>query len=120
MRSLIVGTGSYVPAKKLTNADIEKIVETSDEWIVERTGIRERRVAAPDEATSDLAFHAATRALEMAKVDPADLDLIAMGTITPDMPWPASAALLQARLGNKKAFAFDVSAAWAPIRSRAS
>jgi 3-oxoacyl-[acyl-carrier-protein] synthase-3 len=111
MRSLIVGTGSYTPEKKLTNADLEKFVETNDEWIVERTGIRERRIAAPEQATSDLAFEASKRALEMAKVDPADLDMIVMGTITPDMPWPASAALLQARLGNKKAFAFDLSAA---------
>jgi 3-oxoacyl-[acyl-carrier-protein] synthase III len=113
MRSLITGTGSYAPSKRLTNADIERIVETNDEWIVERTGIRERRVAAPEEATSDMALAAAQKALEMAKVDPADLDLIVMGTITPDMPWPSSAALVQGRLGNKKAFAFDVSAACA-------
>ncbi len=111
MRSLITGTGSYAPSKSLTNADLEKIVETSDEWIVERTGIRARRIAAPDEATTDLALKAAERALQMAKVEAADLDLIVMGTITPDMPWPSSAALLQGRLGNKKAFAFDVSAA---------
>jgi 3-oxoacyl-[acyl-carrier-protein] synthase-3 len=113
MRSLIVGTGSYAPAKKLTNADLEKIVETNDEWIVERTGIRERRMAAPEEATSDLAFEASKKALAMAQVDAADLDLIVMGTVTPDIPWPASAAILQGRLGNKKAFAFDVSAACA-------
>jgi 3-oxoacyl-[acyl-carrier-protein] synthase III len=113
MRSLIVGTGSYVPAKKVTNADIEKIVETSDEWIVERTGIRERRMCGPDEATSDMAVEAARRALQMANVDAADIDLIVVGTITPDMPWPSVAALVQGRLGNKKAFAFDVSAACA-------
>src|ERR671930_2383555 len=113
MRSLIVGTGSYAPSKKLTNADLEKIVETNDEWIVERTGIRERRMAAPEEATSDLAFEASKKALEMAQVDAADLDLIVMGTVTPDIPWPASAAIVQGRLGNKKAFAFDVSAACA-------
>jgi 3-oxoacyl-[acyl-carrier-protein] synthase-3 len=111
MRSQIVGTGSYAPQKVLTNRDLEKLVETSDEWIVERTGIRERHVAGPEEATSDLAHAAALRALEMAGVDPAELDLIAMGTITGDMPWPATAALLQGRLGNRRAFAFDVSAA---------
>jgi 3-oxoacyl-[acyl-carrier-protein] synthase III len=113
MRSLIVGTGSYAPTKKLTNADLEKIVETSDEWIFERTGIRERRMAAPEQATSDMAFEAAKKALEMAKIAPADVELIVVGTITPDMPWPSAAALVQSHLGNKKAFAFDVSAACA-------
>ena len=111
MRSIITGTGSYAPEKVLTNKDLEKIVDTTDQWIVERTGIRERHVAATDEATSDMAYAAAMRALDMAKVDPKDLDLIVVGTITGDMPWPATAALLQGRLGNKKAFAFDVSAA---------
>jgi 3-oxoacyl-[acyl-carrier-protein] synthase-3 len=113
MRSLVVGTGSYAPTRVMTNAEMEKIVDTTDQWIMERTGIRERRVAAPDEATSDMALQASTRALEMAKVDPKDLDLIVMGTVTGDMPWPATAAVLQGRLGNKKAFAFDVSAACA-------
>jgi 3-oxoacyl-[acyl-carrier-protein] synthase III len=113
MRSQIVGTGSYAPEKVLTNAELEKLVETSDEWIVERTGIRERHVAAPEEATTDLALAASRRALEMAGVDAKDVDLIILGTVTPDLPWPASAALLQDRLGNKKAFAFDVSAACA-------
>jgi 3-oxoacyl-[acyl-carrier-protein] synthase III len=111
MRSIIVGTGSYSPPKVLTNLDLEKLVDTTDQWIVERTGIRERHVAGPEEATSDMAYKAALRALEMAKVEPADLDMIVMGTITGDMPWPATAALLQGRLGNKRAFAFDVSAA---------
>src|SRR3990172_7894605 len=113
MRSLIVGTGSYSPEKVLTNADLEKFVETNDQWIVERTGIRERDVGAPDQASSDLAFEASKRALEMAGVSAADVDLIVLGTITGDMPWPSTAALLQGRLGNKKAFAFDVSAACA-------
>jgi 3-oxoacyl-[acyl-carrier-protein] synthase-3 len=113
MRSIITGTGAYAPAKVLTNKDLESIVETTDEWIVERTGIRERHLAGEGEATSDMALQAAKRALEMAKVDPKDLDLIVMGTITGDMPWPATAALLQGMLGNKKAFAFDVSAACA-------
>src|SRR5512133_1937462 len=89
MRSRIAGTGSYAPEKVLTNADLEKIVDTNDEWIVERTGIRARHVASAEEATSDLALVAARRALEMAKVDPAELDLIVMGTITGDMPWPS-------------------------------
>jgi 3-oxoacyl-[acyl-carrier-protein] synthase III len=113
MRSLIVGTGAYSPEKVLTNADLEKIVETNDQWIVERTGIRERRMARPDESTGDMSIVAAQRALEMARVAPEDLDLIVVGTITPDLPWPSTAALLQGRLGNKKAFAFDVSAACA-------
>ncbi len=113
MRSLIVGTGSYAPSRILTNAELEKVVDTTDQWIVERTGIRERHIAAPEEATSDLAFHAATRALEQAQLDPKDVECIVMGTVTGDMPWPATAAVLQGRLGNKKAFAFDVSAACA-------
>src|SRR5574342_1374731 len=111
--SRIMGTGSYAPERVLTNADLEKMVDTNDEWIVERTGIRERRMAAPEQATSDLALAASGRALEMAGVDPKDLDLIVLGTVTSDMPWPAAAAVLQGRLGNKKAFAFDVSAACA-------
>jgi 3-oxoacyl-[acyl-carrier-protein] synthase-3 len=113
MRSLITGTGSFAPAKVLTNKDLESIVDTTDQWIVERTGIRERHVAAEGEATSDMALAATKRALEMAKVDPKDLDLIVVGTISGDLPWPSTAALLQGMLGNKKAFAFDVSAACA-------
>jgi 3-oxoacyl-[acyl-carrier-protein] synthase-3 len=88
-------------------------VDTNDAWIVERTGIRARRMAAPEQVTSDLAFEAATRALEMAKLAPEDVECIVMGTITGDMPWPSTAAVLQGRLNNKKAFAFDVSAACA-------
>ena len=113
MRSFIAGTGSYAPEKVVTNRDLEALVDTTDQWIVERTGIRERRVAAPEEATSDLALRASQRALESAGLDAKELELIIMGTVTPDMPWPASAAVLQGRLGNKKAFAFDVSAACA-------
>ena len=113
MRSRIAGTGSYAPQKVLTNADLQKMVDTTDEWIVERTGIRERHVAAPEEATSDMAVAAAERALALAGWAATDLDLIVIGTITPDMPWPSTAALVQARLGAKKAFAFDVSAACA-------
>jgi 3-oxoacyl-[acyl-carrier-protein] synthase-3 len=113
MRSLIVGTGSYAPDKVVTNADLEKIVETNDQWIVERTGIKERRVVAEGEATSDLAYRAAVRALEDAKLDPKDVEAIIVGTITPDYPFPSLATVLQGKLGNKKAFAFDVSAACA-------
>ena len=113
MRSFIAGTGSYAPDKILTNADLEKMVQTSDQWIVERTGIRERHIAAPEQATSDLAFEAAKRALADAALAPEDLEMIVMGTVTPDYPFPSAAVVLQARLGNKKAFAFDVSAACA-------
>lgn len=112
-RAHILGTGSYVPEKILTNLDLMKIVDTSDEWIVERTGIRERRMAAPHEATSDMAVAAALRALEMAQTRPEDLDAVIMGTITPDTPMPACAALVAHKLGAKKAFGFDLSAACA-------
>jgi 3-oxoacyl-[acyl-carrier-protein] synthase-3 len=113
MRSLVVGTGSYAPAKVVTNADLEKLVETNDQWIVERTGIRARRVAAPEEASSDLAVKASLRALEMAKVAPEEVEAIIVGTITPDYPFPSAAAVIQGKLRNKRAFAFDVSAACA-------
>ena len=113
MRSVIAGTGSYAPERIVTNAELEKMVETSDQWIVERTGIRERRVAAPEQASSDLALVAAGRALEAARLDPKDLEAIIVGTVTPDYPFPSCAAVLQGRLGNTKAFAFDVSAACA-------
>lgn len=113
MRSQIVGTGSYAPSRVLTNADLEKIVDTTDDWIVERTGIRQRHITADGEATSDMAYAAAVKALEMADLRPQDVEMIAVGTISPDMPFPATAALVQNRLGNKKAFAFDLSAACA-------
>jgi len=113
MRSIVAGTGSYSPEKVLTNADLEKLVETNDQWIVERTGIRERHIAAPEQATSDLAIVASQRALEMAKLAPADVEAIIVGTVTPDYPFPSVATVLQGKLGNKKAFAFDVSAACA-------
>ncbi len=111
LRSRIIGTGSYLPEHVLTNAEIERMVETSDQWIVERTGIRERRIAAPSEATSDLAAVAARRALESAGVRPSEVDVILVATATPDMLFPATACLVQARLGATRAFAFDVSAA---------
>ncbi len=113
LRSQIIGTGSYAPEKVITNKDLEKLVETSDEWITERTGIKERRQASDDEASSDMAVKAAIRALEMARTQPEELDMIVVGTISPDMPMPACAAFVQAKLGAKKAFAFDVSAACA-------
>lgn len=112
-RTHIIGTGSYAPARVLTNQDLERLVDTSDTWIRERTGIQERRQAAPDEATSDLAVNASRHALEMAGVAPGDLDLIVVGTVTADMPMPSCAALVQSKLGAKRAFAFDVSAACA-------
>ncbi|TYP00251.1 3-oxoacyl-[acyl-carrier-protein] synthase-3 [Geothermobacter ehrlichii] len=111
LRARITGTGSYLPKKILSNHDLEKMVDTSDEWITTRTGIRERRVAADSEATSDLAVNAARRALEMAGVAPEEIDYLVVGTITGDFPWPATACLVQDRLGAKNAFAVDVSAA---------
>ena len=107
----ISGVGSYVPAKILTNADLEKLVDTSDEWITSRTGIQERRLAANDEFTSDLATQAATRAMERASVTAEQIDLIITATITPDMPFPSTSCLVQQKLGAKRAAAFDVEAA---------
>ncbi len=107
----ILGTGSYLPSRVLSNFDLEKMVETSDEWIRTRTGIRERRLAAGGEFTSDMAVAAARRALEASGTRPEDLDMIVNATITPDMPWPSTACLIQEKLGAAKAFAFDVSAA---------
>jgi 3-oxoacyl-[acyl-carrier-protein] synthase-3 len=109
----IIGTGSYVPEKVLTNADLEKLVETSDEWIITRTGIRERRIAAADEATSDLAAKAAQAALENAGITAADVDLIIVATITPDMFFPSTACFVQKKIGATQAACFDVSAACA-------
>ncbi|MBE0595809.1 MAG: ketoacyl-ACP synthase III [Desulfuromonadales bacterium] len=111
MKARIIGTGSYLPEKILTNIDLEKFLDTSDEWIFSRTGIRERRVAAAGEYTSDLAVHAAHRAMEMAGVTAAEIDLIVVGTITGDFPWPATACLVQHKLGATQAAAFDISAA---------
>ena len=107
----IAGTGSYLPDKVLTNADLAQFVDTSDEWIAARTGIRERHVAAEGETTGDLAFHAATRALEAAGVQASELDLIVLGTTTPDLIFPSTACLLQHRLGANGCPAFDVNAA---------
>jgi 3-oxoacyl-[acyl-carrier-protein] synthase-3 len=109
--SRIAGTGSYLPERILTNADIEKIVDTSDEWIRDRTGIRERHIAADDETTGDMAFIAAQRAMEAAGVEPEEIDFLALGTTTPDLVFPSTATLLQKRLGLKEVGAMDINAA---------
>ncbi len=106
-----LGTGSYLPEKILTNKEMEQIVDTTDEWIVTRTGIKERRVAAPTQTTSDMSVEAAKKALANAGLKPTDLDLIIVATITPDMPTPATACLVQNKLGAPQAAAFDISAA---------
>ena len=107
----IAGTGSYVPEKVMTNADLEKIVDTTDEWIVSRTGIRERRMAAADEATSHLATKAALKAMEQAGVIAGEIDLIIVATISPDTFFPSTACYVQQNLGAVNAVAFDISAA---------
>lgn len=107
----IIGTGSYVPEKILTNAALEKLVDTSDEWIVSRTGIKERRIAAAHESTSDLAIKAALAAMENAGVTGEEIDMIIVGTFTPDMLFPNTACLVQKGIGAKKATCFDLSAA---------
>jgi 3-oxoacyl-[acyl-carrier-protein] synthase-3 len=108
--SRITGTGGYLPAKILSNRDLESLVDTSDEWIVARTGIRQRHIAADGEFTSDLALHACRAALAAAGRRPDDVDLIVLATSTPDMVFPSSACLLQAKLGVKRGAAFDVQA----------
>jgi len=108
-----IGVGKYLPKKILTNADLERMVETSDEWITTRTGIKERRLSAKNEATSDLALKAAKAALKDAKLNPRDLQLIIVATITPDMQFPATACFLQNALSAKDATCFDISAACA-------
>jgi 3-oxoacyl-[acyl-carrier-protein] synthase III len=110
MHSRIVGTGSYLPAHVLSNHDLARRVDTSDEWIRARTGIRERRIAAPGEKTSDLAEHASRAALAAAGIAPADVDLIVVATTTPDMVFPSTACILQSKLGAVGGPAFDVQA----------
>jgi 3-oxoacyl-[acyl-carrier-protein] synthase-3 len=107
----ILGTGAYFPKKVLTNADLEKIVETSDEWISTRTGIKERRISEKDEYTSDLAYKASLEALKAAKISPEQIDLILVATITPDMFFPSTSCFLQKKLGNTSVPAFDLAAA---------
>lgn len=107
----ILGAGSYVPRRVLTNKDLEAMVETSDEWIVTRTGIKERRMSAEGETTADLACEAAKRALASSGVDASEIDLIVVATITPDSTFPSTACVVQERLGMKKAAAYDLAAA---------
>jgi 3-oxoacyl-[acyl-carrier-protein] synthase-3 len=111
LRTRILGTGSYLPDRVLSNEDLEKIVDTTHDWILERTGIRERRIASEKEATSDLAYIAAERALETAGMKASELDLILVATATPDMIFPSTACIVQDRLQARQAFAFDISAA---------
>ena len=111
MKSRIVGTGRAVPEKVLTNADIEKIVDTTDEWIMARTGIKERRIAAENESLSTFAIPAAEQALEMAGIPGEDVDLVICATVCPDMFFPATATLIQNHIGARRAAAFDLSAA---------
>jgi 3-oxoacyl-[acyl-carrier-protein] synthase-3 len=110
-RAEIKSLATYVPPRVLTNADLEKLVDTSDEWILQRTGIRERHIVDPGVATSDLAKEAALEAIRRAGITPADIDLIIVGTVTPDMLFPSTACLLQTKIGATKAWGFDVSAA---------
>ena len=107
----VLGTGSYLPDRVMTNADMEKVVETTDEWITSRTGIRERRIAGEDEQTSDLAAKAGRIALEQAGIAPTEVDLILVATASPDMFFPATACLVQSTLGARKAACMDISAA---------
>ncbi|MBX3022332.1 MAG: ketoacyl-ACP synthase III [Bdellovibrionales bacterium] len=110
-RSRIAGTGSFLPEKRLSNHDLEKMVETSDAWIVERTGIRYRHLAEDGVNTSDLALQAARKALDEAKLAPTDLDMILVATVSPDMPMPNTACILQHKLGARDCMAVDISAA---------
>ena len=107
----IISVGSYVPERVLTNAELEKMVETSDDWITSRTGIKERRIAAENQFTSDLAAQAAMRAMQNGGIRPDQIDLIIVATITPDMPFPSTACLVQQKIGARRAAAFDVEAA---------
>jgi 3-oxoacyl-[acyl-carrier-protein] synthase-3 len=110
MYSRIAGTGSYLPGKILTNRDLERMVDTSDEWIVARTGIRQRHIAADDELASDLGLRAAQRALEAAGIGPEDVGLVIFATTTPDMIFPSTACIVQSKLGVRGGPAFDVQA----------
>lgn len=111
LRAKIISTGSYTPERILTNFDLEKMVDTSDEWITERTGIKERRIADDDQAASDLAYEASKRALKAAGLKAKDIHLIIVATVTGDMPLPSTACILQDKLGIKDAAAFDINAA---------
>jgi 3-oxoacyl-[acyl-carrier-protein] synthase-3 len=111
MRTVVLGTGSELPSKVVTNAALEHLVDTSDQWITERTGIKERRILEEGKGNADMAYRASVRALKDAHVEAKDLDAIIMGTVTPDYPFPSSACVLENMLGAHKAFSFDVNAA---------
>jgi len=111
IRAAITGVSTYVPEKVLTNFDLEKMVDTNDEWIVSRTGIRERRIAAEGEASSDMAVSAIEKLLKKTGVEAADIDAIIVATVTPDMMFPSTAALIQERIGATKAWGYDLSGA---------
>ncbi len=111
IRTRVLGTGSFAPDKVLSNHDLERMVDTSSEWIIERTGIEERRIAESSVTSSDLAVEAARRALEAASLNPEDIELILVATATPDMIFPATACIVQDKLGAKAAAAFDILAA---------
>ena len=111
VRARIIGTGSYAPPKRMTNSDFEKLVDTSDEWITSRTGIKERRIAADDESSSDMAVQACRKALEMAGVKNEEIELLVLGTVTPDYRLPSSACVVQEKMGLPNAVGFDIVAA---------
>lgn len=111
LRSRIISTGSYLPEKILTNSDLEKMVDTTDDWITERTGIKERRIASDEQTASDLAYEASRLALEKASLKGKDIELIIVATVTGDMPFPSTACILQHKISAKNAAAFDINAA---------
>ena len=117
-RSIVRSVGAYLPAHILTNDELAKTVDTSDEWIVQRTGIKQRHIAAEGENTSDLAAEAGKKALANAGLTPADIDLIIVATTTPDMTFPATAAVVQQKLGIHHGFAFDIQACVFRLRVR--
>lgn len=110
LKSKIIATGSYLPEKFLTNSDLEKIVDTNDEWIVERTGIKKRHIAEQDQLTSDIAVIAAKNAIEKSGLKPEEIEMIILATTTPDLTFPSTATTVQAKLGVKSGFAFDIQA----------
>ena len=110
LRSIVRGVGSYLPARIMTNEELSRTIDTSDEWIQQRVGIKQRHIAADDEVTSDLAVHAARRALDDARISPDEIDLIIVATTTPDLTFPATAAIVQQKLGMHHGAAFDIQA----------
>ncbi len=111
LRSVVLGSGSKLPSKVMTNHDLESLIDTSDEWITTRTGIKERRIQEDGKGSADLAYHASVKALQAAGLEAKDLDAIIVGTVTPDYPFPSSACVLEHMLGAQKVFSFDVNAA---------